>query len=66
MMRVGDIIEVCRPVLCGSRLSHAWFPATIERVDGMSLVAVFADFSRREYERNPYVVKPMRGSHDKR
>jgi hypothetical protein len=59
-MSIGDPIEVCRPVVTGGgRIEQRWFPATIAKVDQCSIVAVFADHSRREYQPNPHVIRPM-------
>ena len=59
-MSIGDPIEVCRPfVTRGGKLAHQWIPATIASIDSFSIVAVFADFSRREYQPDPYVIRAM-------
>jgi hypothetical protein len=58
-MTIGDPIEVCRPVMRGGQLTHHWVPATIASIDGLWLVVVFADFSRHEYQRDPYVIRSM-------
>jgi hypothetical protein len=58
-MNIGDPIEVCRPVVVGGKLAHRWVPATIASIDSLSIVAVFADFSRHEYQPDANVIRLM-------
>ena len=59
-MSIGDPIEVCRPVvLRGGELAHRWVPATIASIDSFSVTAVFADFTRREYQPNSLAIRPL-------
>jgi hypothetical protein len=59
-MNIGDPIEVCRPfVTRAGQLAYQWIPATIASIDRCSIVAVFADFSRREYQPDPYVIRAV-------
>jgi hypothetical protein len=59
-MKIGDPIEICRPVIRRGRLEQQWFPATVELVDDLSVRAVFADHSRRDEPLNPYAIRPQR------
>jgi hypothetical protein len=59
-MSIGDPIEVCRPfVTRAGKMAHRWIPATIASVDQCSIVAVFADFSRHEYQPDSYVIRAV-------
>jgi hypothetical protein len=54
-MKIGDPIEVCRPVWTqdGTAIVTRWVPATVGDIDDYQLVAVFADHTRRTY---PHVM----------
>jgi hypothetical protein len=59
-MSIGDPIEVCRPfVTRAGKMAHHWIPATIASIDHCSIVAVFADFSRREYQPDSYIIRAV-------
>lgn len=58
-MKIGDPVEVARPVVSNGRLKHEWVPGTICAVSEDEIGVAFADHTRKAYSRwgDDYVLK---------